>query len=153
MSSTIFYKKEGRRYVPVMEYDLDLMDALPKGDHLLSVYPGGASRRYNIDPAYAPMIAAGRVAEDVICKAIQKASELRPRRTPLTPGQKEAWENLAREFGDELCTLDGLSIRDCAEAGIKAMQDEADKLMKHASVRQAYEQFLLVCKLTQQASK
>jgi hypothetical protein len=27
------------------------------------------------------------------------------------------------------------------------MQAEADKLMKHASVRQAYDQFLLVCEL------
>ena len=147
----LFYKKVGRRYVPIAEYDNDMMDALPKGNHLLSVYPGGASRMYNIDPAYAPMIAAGRVAEDTICRAIQKASELRPRQTPLTPGQKAAWENLAREFGNELCTLQGLSIRDCAEAGVKAMQAEADKLMKHESVRQAYEHFMLVCELTKGA--
>ena len=149
MTKTVFYKKVGRRYKPVMEYDLDLMDALPKGDHLLSVYPGGASRRYNINPAYAPMIAAGRLAEDSICKAIQKASELRPRRKTLTPGQKAAWENLAREFGDDLCTLDGLSIRDCAEAGIIAMQNEADKLLKHPSVQMAYDHFMLVSKLAQ----
>ena len=116
----IYYKKAGRKYVPVYEYDQTLMDSLPKGDHLLSVYPGGQSCRYNVDPAYAPMLAAARVAEDSICKAIQKASELRPKRVPLTPGQKAAWENLAREFGNELCTLDGLSIRDCAEAGVKA---------------------------------
>jgi hypothetical protein len=147
----LFYKKVGRKYVPVAEYDNDMIDALPRGDHLLSVYPGGASRRYNIDPAYAPMIAAGRVAENAVCQAIQKASELRPRRTPLTPGQKEAWENLAREFGDELCTLQGLSIRDCADAGVKAMQAEADKLLTHQSVRQAYDHFMLVCELTKGA--
>jgi hypothetical protein len=145
----IYYEKVGRKYVPVYEYDQTLMDSLPKGDHLLSVYPGGASRRYNVDPAYAPMIAAGRVAEDSICKAIQKASELRPKRTPLTPGQKAAWEYLAREFGDELCTLQGLSIRDCAEAGVNAMQAEADRLMKHPSVQMAYDHFILVCKLAQ----
>jgi len=145
----IYYEKVGRKYVPVYEYDQTLMDSLPKGDHLLSVYPGGASRRYNVDPAYAPMIAAGRVAEDSICKAIQKASELRPKRTPLTPGQQAAWENLAREFGDELCTLQGLSIRDCAEAGVNAMQAEADRLLKHPSVQMAYDHFILVCKLAQ----
>jgi hypothetical protein len=149
MTKQLFYKKEGRRYVPVYEYDSELMDALPQGDHLLSVYPGGASHRYNVDPAYAHMTAAGRVAEDTVCKAIQKASELRPRQKPLTLGQRAAWENLAKEFGDELCTLQGLSIRDCAEAGVQAMQAEADKLMQNASVRQAYEYFLLVCKLTQ----
>jgi hypothetical protein len=149
MTKTLFYKKVGRRYHPVAEYDNDLMDALPKGDHLLSVYPGGASRRYNVDPAYAPMIAAGRVAEDALCRAIQKASELRPRQKTLTPGQKAAWEHLAREFGDDLCTLEGLSIRDCAEAGVKAMQNEADNLLKHPSVQLAYDHFMLVCKLSQ----
>ena len=41
-----------------------------------------------------------------------------------------------------------LCVRDCAEAGISAMQVEADKLMKHESVRKAYEHFLLMCELT-----
>lgn len=147
----IYYEKVGRRYVPVAEYDNDLLDSFVKGTHLVQVYPGGASRRYNIDPAYAPMIAAGRVAEDAICRAISKASELRPKQTPITEGQKRAWAKLAKEFGDELCTLNGLSVRDCAEAGVMAMQEEADKLMKHTAVKQAYEQFLLVCKLTQES--
>ena len=146
----IYYEKVGRKYVPVAEYDNDLLDSFPKGTHLVMCYPGGSSRRFNIDPNYAAMIAAGRVAEDAMCKAISKASELRPRKTPITEGQKKAWEKLAKEFGDELCTLDGLCIRDCAEAGVKAMQDEADKLMKHESVRKAYEHFLLMCELVKE---
>ena len=147
----IYYEKRGRRYVPVAEYDNDLLDSFTKGNHLVMSYPGGTSRRFNIDPAYAPMIAAGRVAEDAICNALHKASEMRPQRTPITLGQKKAWEKLAKEFGDALCPLMHASARDLAEAGVKAMQAEADKLMKHASVRQAYDQFLLVCKLTSKA--
>jgi len=149
----IFYEKVGRRYVPVHEYDSDLMDSFPRGSHLVMTYPGGQSRRFNIQPNYAAMIAAGRVAEDAICRAISEASELRPKQTPITPGQKKAWEKLAKEFGDELCTLHGLSVHDCAEAGVKAMQKEADKLMKHESVKLAYEQFLLVCELTKKESE
>jgi len=148
MTKKIYYEKRGRRYVPVAEYDNDLLDAFTKGTHLVQVYPGGASRRYNIDPAYAPMIAAGRVAEDAICRAISKASELRPKQTPITPGQKKAWAALAKAFGDELCTLHGLSVHDCAEAGVRAMQEEADKLLTNPAVHKAYEQFLLVCELT-----
>jgi hypothetical protein len=144
----IYYEKRGRRYVPVSEYDNDLLDSFTKGTHLVQVYPGGASRRYNIDPNYAAMIAAGRVAEDAICKAISKASELRPKSTPITLRQKRAWEKLAKEFGDDLCTLHGLSVHDCAEAGVKAMMAEADNLMQHESVRKAYEQFQLMCELT-----
>jgi hypothetical protein len=151
MTKKIYYEKKGRRYVPVAEYDSDYLDSFPKGNHLVMSYPGGSSRRFNIDPAYAPMIAAGRVAEEAICDTLRKASEMRPQRTPITPGQLKAWKKLAKEFGDELCPLMHASARDLAEAGVRAMQLEADKLMEHASVRQAYEQFLLVCKLTSKA--
>ena len=146
----IYYEKVGRRYKPVAEYDNDLMDSFHKGNHLVMVYPGGTSRRFNIDPAMAPMIAAGRVAEDAMCKAMLDASELRPQRTPLTEGQRRAWKKLAKEFGDELCTLHGSSTRDIVEAGVRAMQTEADKLMQHPAVRDAYEQFQLVCKLVKE---
>jgi hypothetical protein len=148
----IYYEKRGRRYVPVSEYDSEYLDSFSKGTHIVMVYPGGQSRRYNIDPAYAPMIAAGRVAEDAICRAISKASEMRPARTPITPSQKKAWEKLAKELGDELATLNGLCIHDCAEAGILAMQEEADKLLKHESVRKAYDHFILMCELTKETN-
>jgi hypothetical protein len=146
----IYYEKIGRRYVPVAEYDNDLLDSFPKGTHLVMSYPGGTSRRFNIEPNYAAMIAAGRVAEDAICRAISKASELRPKSTPITPGQKKAWERLAKEFGDDICTLHGLSVHDCAEAGVKAMMQEADKLLANPTVRNAYEKFLFVAELTRE---
>lgn len=149
----IYYVKEGRKYVPVAEYDSDLSDSFHKGTHLVMVYPGGASRRYNIDPNYAAMIAAGRVAEDAICRAISKASELRPAQTPITPAQQRAWKKLAKEMGNELCTLHGLSVHDCAEAGVKAMQAEADKLLQHEAVRQAYDHFMFMAKLAYDEDK
>ena len=130
------------------EYDSNLLDSFHRGSHLVCVYPGGQSRRFNVEPNHAAMIAAGRVAEDAICKALNQASEMRPAKTPITPAQQRAWKKLAKEFGDELCTLHGTSVRDIAEAGVKAMQEEADKLMTHASVRAAYDQFQLVCALT-----
>jgi hypothetical protein len=150
MTKKIFYEKVGRRYVPVAEYDNEFMDSFTKGNHLVMSYPGGTSRRFNIDPNYAAMIAAGRVAEDAVCKAVNKASEMRPARTPITPAQQRAWKKLAKEFGDELCTLNGSSTRDIAEAAVKAMQDEADKLLQHEGVRKAYDHFILMCELTKE---
>jgi len=147
MTKKIYYEKVGNQYVPVAEYDSEFLDSFPKGNHLVMCYPGGQSRRFNVDPNFVAMIAAGRIAEDAICKAISKASELRPPRTPITTRQKKAWNALAEAFGDELCTLQGLSIRDTAEAGVNAMMEEANKLMKNDAVRKAYEQFQLVCKL------
>lgn len=148
MTETIFYIKKGRRYVPHSTYESDFCDAFPKGTHLVQSYPGGSLRRYNIDPAYAPMIAAGRVAEDAMSRAISEASELRPRQTPLTPGQKRAWQRLAKEFGDQLATLNISSARDIAEAGIRAQMAEAERIMTNPAVRKAYERFLLIAELT-----
>jgi hypothetical protein len=78
---------------------------------------------------------------------------MKPQRTPITPGQKKAWEKLAKEFGDELCPLTYGSYRDHAEAGVKAMQEEADKLMQHESVRKAYDHFQLMCELTKEKNE
>jgi len=150
MTETIFYIKKGRRYVPHSSYSSEFCDSFPKGTHLVQSYPGGSSRRFNIDPAYAPMIAAGRVAEDAMCRAIQKASELRPQRTPITEGQRDAWNKLAKEFGNELATLQINSAHDIAEAGIKALMEEADKLLANPTVRKAYEKFLFVAELTKE---
>ncbi len=149
----IFYEKVGRRYKPVYEYDQVLLDAFPKGNHLVMCYPGGQSRRFNIDPNYAAMIAAGRVAEDAISHAIHKASELSPQREPLTEGQLKAWQNLAKEFGQELCTLQGASTHDIAQAGVKAMMEEADKLMKYDAVKLAFDHFVMVCEICKESER
>jgi len=152
MVKKILYEKVGRRYVPVAE-NYDDHYTFPKGNHLVMCYPGGESRMYNVNPNHAALIAASRVAEDAMCKAMNKASEMRPARTPITPAQQRAWKKLAREFGDELCTLNGASIHDIAEAGVKALQAEADKLLTNAAVKEAYNQFLFVCALTRKQEK
>ena len=143
----IYYEKQGRRYVPVAEYDNELLDSFPKGTHLVMVYPGGSSRRFNIDPNYAAMIAAGRVAEDAISQAVVKASEMRPHNRPITPEQKAAWEALARAFGDDRYYVEIPSAREIAEAGVKAMQLEAEQLMQHPSIRRAWDYFQTVVAL------
>jgi hypothetical protein len=136
--------------VPVAEYDNTLMDSFPKGDHLVMCYPGGSSRRFNINPAYAPMIAAGRVAEDAISKAVVKASEMRPHKKAITEEQKAAWEALAKAFGDDRYYVEIPSAREIAEEGVKAIAIEAEKLLEHESVRKAYDHFMLMCQLVKE---
>lgn len=144
----IFYEKVGRKYVPVREYDSELVDSLPFGNHLIMCYPNGKSRRYNIDPNYAALIAAGRIAEDVIVKTILKASELKPSKKPYTKEQLDAWENLRIAYKEELSVLYGSSIQECVDAGMKAMMHEAQKLLDNPTIKNAFEQFLLLCELT-----
>ena len=152
MTETIFYIKKGRKYIPHSSYSSEFCDSFPKGTHLVDVYPGGQSRRFNIDPAYAPMIAAGRVAEDAISEVIRKATDLRmkPRSTPLTPKQKKAWDNLVKEFGEEARFLEWPSAREACEAAVQAMQAEADKLLANPAVRNAYDRFLFISELTKE---
>ncbi len=146
----IFYEKVGRRYKPVYEYDQTLMDAMPKGAHLVMVYPGGKSTRYNVNIDYAPLIAAGRVAEDEVCRAITKAQELRPQKQPITERQRELWRELAASFNNDDYPLIRPAARDGAEAAVNALISEAEKLMTNPAVKKAYEHFLLVCELTKE---
>ena len=150
MTTKIYYEKVGRRYVPVAEYDSNFCDSFRRGNHLVMCYPGGVSRRFDVDPDYAAMIAAGRVAEDAISNALVKASEMRPAQTPITEGQRRAWKKLAREFGDDLATLNVASARDIAQAGVQALQIQADVLLSNPAVRKAYEHFMLMCELTKE---
>jgi hypothetical protein len=149
----IFYEKQGRKYVPVSEYDNDFLDSFAKGTHIVMCYPGGKSTRYNIDPAFAPLIAAGRYAEDAICTAMHKESEAKPKERPITERQRKAWEEMKAAFGDEFFSLHFPSIRDLAETGVKAMQDEADKMLEHPGVKEAYNHFLFMAKLAYEDQK
>jgi hypothetical protein len=146
----VYYVKEGRRYKPVYEYDQTLLDAFPKGTHLVDVYPGGSSRRFNIDPAYAPMIAAGRVAEEAISKHIMEVSKMRMPSSsrPLTEKQRAAWHALAEAMGKESYALEFCSYREAAEEGVKAMAAEAEKILQNPAARKAYDHFLVIAELT-----
>ena len=149
----IFYKKVGRRYVPVYEYDQQLMDAFPKGNHVVMCYPGGQSRVYNVDPNYAALIAASRVARDPMHAAIHDATKMHRDQYDnqvLTNKQKQAWDKFVEVMGERARILHYRSVHDIAEAGLKALEEEAAKLMTHPAVRDAYEQFQLVCKLTKE---
>lgn len=146
----IFYEKVGRRYKPVYEYDNELIDAFPKGNHLVTCVPGGSSRRFNIDPALAPMIAAGIIAEDKMLEAIRTATEAIPKKKPLTKKQQLAWQQMKEAYGDDMFYLTFPSNYDIVQAGIKSMIAEANKLLANPSVKKAYEHFMLVCELTKE---
>lgn len=143
----VFYEKIGRRYLPVSEYDSDLMDSFDLGDHLVSKRPGITSRR-KIDPAFAPMIAAGMYAQDAMIQAISQSMELKPEPVKLTAHQRVLVKELTTSMNQQDARWIRASAFDAAEAGINALQQEIETLMANQAVRHAYEQFLLVCELT-----
>jgi hypothetical protein len=153
MSKTVFYKKVGRRYVPVSEYDQELNDSFTKGNHIVMCYPGGQSCRYNIDPAFAPMIAAGRYAEEKMLDTMRMVGEARPKRKALTDKQRQAWQTMKEAFGDDMFSYSYASNVEIVEAGIKAMTEEANKLLTHPAVKDQYEKFLITCELVKDEVK
>lgn len=155
MTKKVFYEKVGRRYKPVSEYNSKLTDALPKGTHIIMCYPGGRSTRYNIDPTFGPLIAAGRFAEDAISKHIMDKSAMRTRdnQMPLTPEQIAAWDAIKAAFGDEMYPLEYCSYREAAEEGVRAMQIEAEKMLENPAVRKAWNNFMLIWQLAKEGEK
>ena len=145
MSDT-FYRKVGRKYVPVREYDDEFYYALPYGTHMIMVKPYGRSTRYHIDPDYASMMAAGLYARDAVMDAVIKVSRLEPAKAPMTPEQTEAWRAFNAAMGDNI-GLRGTSAWTIAQAATDELQKCAADLLKNESVRAAWEQFMMVCEL------
>lgn len=148
MSQEIFYRKVGKRYVPVQVHNNEFMDSFPKGSHLVVVNNGWNSRRYDIEPNHAALLAAALISEDHLAKAIQKASELRPEKQPLTKEQHDAWNRLSESLGEESTMLMWPSARMAAEETLKQLVKEADRALQNPMVRQAYDEFLMLAKLT-----
>lgn len=153
MTREIFYKKRGRKYIPVSEYDHDLLSSVPEGTHLVICRPGLRSTRYNIDANYAALIAASFVArEKIISSLFDSANKYTPSREPLTPEQIELWEKLNASFGENI-TLQRSSFAEIADKATEVMQEEANKLMENPAVKKAWEHFQSVCRLTSQKQR
>ena len=145
---TTFYKKVGRKYVPVSEYDSELRDAYPYGSHLIHNQAGVQTTRYCVDPALAPMIAAGITAEEAITKIIMDHLSYQPETAPITPEQQEAWENMKTVWGADLCRLRSGSIMEAVRAGVEAMVNEANELLENPALQNSYNNFILLSKLS-----
>lgn len=144
---TDLYRKQGRRYVPVAQYDPENVDSLPEGSHLIICKPGSRSRQFHVDPNHVALIAAARTAQDAMCEAIVQASVLRPRKGKLTCRQKVAWGEFLEAMGSDAHGVYYDSAHDVAAAGVRALTEEAERLMENEAVQRAYDQFLLMCKL------
>ena len=146
-----YYVKEGDKYVAVDEYDPDVMDAMPYGTHLVQVREGGMSRRYDVDPALAPFAAAALLLEDSLTQIVSEAMDARPsKRPPLTPEQMNAWVQFRDAMGDQMGMLEYPSLREVAERFLKTIRAAAEENLNNEGVRKAYDNFLLLSKLTQE---
>lgn len=150
--STTFYIKKGRRYFPVNEYDSELLDSFPEGAHLVMVKPGSTSRRYKINPDFAPMIAAGRYAMHDLASSIVGATSAKPT-TKLNPEQQAAWEAFKATLNGEVINISYASAWEAATQVIANLEEAAAKLLENPAVKVSYDNFQLLSKLTMEHNK
>lgn len=93
------YQKIGKRYHPVS--DLHAYDGLEQGAWLVVVDGGCTSIRRCIEPDKASVEAAFKITVDKLVNIIAKASEARPKSTPLTPLEQKAIKAYYKVMGDE----------------------------------------------------
>jgi hypothetical protein len=153
MSEEIIYKKVGSKYVPARYFNTDWDRSFPEGATIIIKQGNSELRQYKIDPAFAPMIAAGRYAYEGMLEGLRNAAEARPGNKTITQEEADAWENLKKIMGNDRFYIQYPSLHDIADGGIKALEVEAEKMMTHSAVRDAYEQFLMVWKLCKENEK
>lgn len=160
---TEFYRKEvsaagEETFVKVSEYDSELINAFPVGSCIQVVVGNSTIRRYNVDPAIAPMVAASMLLADKMTDIISEAARYKIKdnengKIQLTQEQQDAWEALNKAFDGNLSVLRVPSIREIADSVLDVISQKAKELLNNESVKEAYEHFLLVCKLTRSAEK
>lgn len=111
---TILYKKVGRRYKPVAEYEE--WDSYPEGAHLVICRPGSTLRRFRIDPDTASLLAAAEPIRDQIKSLIVEKHRMRPHRKPVTQKQAEAWRAFELAMGGDAYCVEYASVVEIADA-------------------------------------
>lgn len=151
---TIYYEKVGRRYVPVREYDSTFYKSLPKGKHMMiEINPGTTSYHYNVEPAFAPVLAAARYSREVLSKAYVQQGELRPHNKQLTPEQREAWHKFLDTMKSDNEVIEWPSPAEASDNVVEILAREAEKMLTVPAVKLAYEHFMLVYKLTKEENE
>lgn len=127
MTEQVLYEKVGRRYRPVSSYDPRVMDGMPAGAHLMLVTPGVRSVRYDVNPAYASVLAAAHIMREPMIDALRAASELRPATQKVTLKQQAAWDAFVKAMGEgvHMATRPGLAT--VVDAGIAALEKAASE--------------------------
>jgi hypothetical protein len=115
MSQEVFYRKVGRRYLPVAYYEPNLMDALPPGAHLVCVTPGSQSTTRNINPDHAAVLGALRLHRDAILANLQEKGGATSAR-PLTKKELAGLEAYKKIAGEESLMLSRPSAMGMVEA-------------------------------------
>lgn len=125
-----YYRKKGRRYIPVAEYTPEMSDVLHHGLYVLNVHQNGRSLRRVDRPATDELLAAVEQFRAALRDAMHEANQMTPNPRDgirFSPKEKAAYANLRRELGDDWpIVFRGASMSDLIDAAVNALRAKLD---------------------------
>ncbi len=132
MDTETVYRKRGRKYEPIGEYEMCGGMVWPEGCHLVVSFPGGGtSYRYGIDPEMAGYLASVKILRNRLSELMLEA--MRPRlsmRNCSVPEdvQRNAWAAYIAAGGDPggvrlVCG----SVNDIIDQALAELESEMEK--------------------------
>jgi hypothetical protein len=124
--TTPIFKKVGRRYVKIGDYD-DAQMYYPHGATLVWARPGSTLTKYGIEPADAAMLASAERMRDAMMEAMRTADRMTPDQK-MSKTEQKAWAAYKAIAGERSSLrLKGPSMHDVVDAGIKALTEAVRK--------------------------
>ena len=148
MAETVYYKKEGRKFVPVSYYDSKMCDAVTEGATLIVKQKNLTMRRRNVDIDYAPILAATMATKESLSNTLIKASEARPHRKQLTEEELADWQSLIDKHGDNFQYIEYPSAYESVEAALEFLAKQVVTAHKNEAVLEAWNHYKLLVALT-----
>lgn len=146
-NSEIYYKKVGKKYVPISVYDHNVLGSLPKGHHLVIVDDNFKSTYHNVTPDIVPLIAATKIFEKIITSKLLEKSQQRTFSPELTSEQRKAWDAYYELVKNSNNVSFGLSYSEIARSVTQILENKTAEMMKNPAVKNAYDEFMVICKL------
>jgi len=80
-------------------------------------------------------------------KVFMEASAPTPE-SELTEEELKAWAVFKEAMGIDVLRIKYASANEVIDAGLAAMQEEADKMLQYPAVKEAWDHFMFMCQLT-----
>ena len=122
----VFYEKVGNRYIPVREYDDQLLSALNKGNYFISIKPGSTSYRSTSFKSVEEFEILGTLLnyEDALMKNINSIIQLKSNREPITLEQQQAWLALEKTFSNDKVSIYAPSLQEMINSLFKVIVEK-----------------------------
>ena len=126
MKSTKIYKKVGRRYIEIGNFDNESL-FYPHGASLVFSRKGGTLTRFGIEPADAAVIAALQRVKETVVNEMEEAAKMMPEKRPYTKKELKAIQAMRDVLGDSgmmSIRFEGVSMSGIVERGLEIVKKE-----------------------------